>query len=83
MKYEAMICDILISNHQISKSLIFALDTSACRLLLVFKSINIYMLIQVSVKRKESYLYDVRTCSENVNNVQLYLFVCVELTYLK
>ena len=29
--------------YQIIKSLVFALDTSACRLLLVFESINIYM----------------------------------------
>ena len=43
----------------------------------------IISLIQVSVKRKESYLYDTRTCSENMNNVQLYLIVCVEVTYLK
>ena len=72
--------------YQIIKSLVFVLDTSACRLYLVFESINIYMscyVIQVSVKRKESYLYDMRTCSESMNNVQLYLFVCVELTYLK
>ena len=40
MKYEAMICGIL---YQIIKSLVFALDTSACRLHLVFESINIYM----------------------------------------
>ena len=40
MKYEAMICGIFIS---IIKSRVFALDTSACCLLLVFKSINIYM----------------------------------------
>ena len=36
----AMICGIL---YQIIKSLDFALDTSACRLLLVFESININM----------------------------------------
>ena len=39
MKYEAMICDIV---YRIIKSLVFALDTSACRLHLVFESINIY-----------------------------------------
>ena len=40
MKYEAMICGIL---YQIIKSLVFALDTSTCRLYLAFESINIYM----------------------------------------
>ena len=29
--------------YQIIKSLVFALDTSACRLHIVFESINIYM----------------------------------------
>ena len=40
MKYEAMICGIL---YHIIKSLVFALDTSAWRLHLVFESIKIYM----------------------------------------
>ena len=71
--------------YQIIKSLVFALDTSACRLHLVFESINTNMSCYNTgvCQRKESYLYDIRTCSESMNNVQLYLFVCVELTYLK
>ena len=70
--------------YQIIKSLVFALDTSACRLHLVFESINIYIYpVNTGVCQKKSYMYTIRTCSESMNNVQLYLFVCVELTYLK
>ena len=40
--------------YQIIKSLVFALDTPACRLFLVFESINIYMFFKYRCLSKEN-----------------------------
>ena len=51
IKYEAMICGILLSNHQKSCCCI---KTSACRLLLVSQSINTYMSCEYRCQSKEN-----------------------------
>ena len=69
----------------IKKSIVFTYNTSACRQLSVSQSIKINMSWEYTClsKEKKAICTIYACCTESGNNVELYMFVCVERTYLK